>query len=52
LEKLWWWIERDKQIINQQIIMQDPQIVKIVVTTLIVYTMLWIYRDWRDNNPR
>lgn len=53
LEKLWWWIERDKQIINQQrIIMQDPQIVKIVVVVLIVYTMLWIYRDWRDNNPR
>lgn len=52
LEKLWWWIERDKQIINQQIMMQDPQIVKIVVTTLIVYTMLWIWRDWRDNNPR
>lgn len=32
--------------------MQDPQIVKIVVVVLIVYTMLWIYRDWRDNNPR
>lgn len=32
--------------------MQDPQVVKIVVTILIVYTILWLYRDYRDNNPR
>jgi len=40
-------VERDKQIINQQT-MQDPQVIKIVVVSLIVYSIVWIYRDYRE----
>lgn len=28
--------------------MQDPHIIKIVITSLIVYTLLWLYRDYKD----
>jgi len=40
-------VERDKQIINQQT-MQDPQVIKITITFIVVYMILWIYREYRE----